>query len=129
MSYLADIDRSNNPYEVGLDWLVDLEQEDDFIGKEALRLVCQNGPTKKLMGAEIHGDPIEDSNADHWPVFLNGKKVGSMNAMVYSPRLDKNICYTILDIEHAKSGQEIVIAAPEKDLMATTIDLPWRERA
>ena len=129
LSYLADIDRSNNPYEVGLDWLVDLEQEDDFIGKEALRLVCQNGPTKKLMGAEIHGDPIEDSNADHWPVFINGKKVGSMNAMVYSPRLDKNICYTILDIEHAKSGQEIVIAAPEKDLMATTIDLPWRERA
>ena len=129
LSYLADIDRSNNPYEVGLDWLVDLDQEDDFIGKEALRLIRQNGPTKKLMGAEIHGDPIEDSNADHLPVFIDGKKVGSMNAMVYSPRLDKNICYTILDIEHAKSGQEILIAAPEKDLIATTIDLPWRDRA
>ena len=63
------------------------------------------------------------------PVFIDGKKVGSMNAMAYSPRLDKNICYTILDIEHAKSGQEIIIAAPEKDLMATTVDLPWRERA
>jgi aminomethyltransferase len=129
LSYLADIDRSNNPYEVGLDWLVDLDQEDDFIGKEALRLIRQNGPTKKLLGAEIHGDPIEDSNADHWPVFIDGKEVGSMNAMVYSPRLDKNICYTILDIEHAKSGQEIVIVSPEKDLIATTVDLPWRERA
>ena len=52
-----------------------------------------------------------------------------MNAMVYSPRLNKNICYTILDIEHAKSGQEITISAPGSELKAVTVDLPWLERA
>jgi glycine cleavage system aminomethyltransferase T len=52
-----------------------------------------------------------------------------MNALVYSPRLDKNICYTILDIEYAKSGQEIMISSPEKELIATTVDLPWLQRA
>ncbi|GIT36985.1 MAG: hypothetical protein Ct9H300mP6_08530 [Gammaproteobacteria bacterium] len=36
LSYLGDMDRTNNPYEVGLDWMIDLDQEDDFIGKEAL---------------------------------------------------------------------------------------------
>ena len=44
LSYLADIDRTNNPYEVGLDWMVDLDQEDDFIGKEALIEVNHKGP-------------------------------------------------------------------------------------
>jgi len=129
LSYLADIDRTNNPYEVGLDWIVDLDQEDDFIGKDALREICLKGPEKKLIGAEIHGDPITIFNAEHWPVFIDSKKVGSMNAMVYSPRLNKNICYTILDIEHANSGQEIIISTPDSELKAITVDLPWLERA
>ena len=81
------------------------------------------------MGAEIHGSPIMDSNAEHWPVLVMGKKVGSMKAMVYSPRLKKNICYAIIDIEHAQSGQDIIISSPDKDLLATTVDLPWLERA
>ena len=129
LSYLADIDRTNNPYEVGLGWMVDLDQEDDFIGKEALHEIKRKGPIKKLMGAEIKGDPITVFNEEHWPVFVGRKAIGSMNALVYSPRLNKNICYTILDIEHAKSGQEIIIRSPEEELLATTVDLPWLERA
>ena len=129
LSYLADIDRTNNPYEVGLDRMVDLEQDDDFIGKDALCKICLKGPEKKLIGAEINGDPLTIFNSEHWPVFIDNKKVGSMNAMVYSPRLNKNICYTILDIEHAKSDQEIIILAPDCELKAVTVDLPWLERA
>ena len=128
LSYLADIDRTNNPYEVGLDWAVDLDQEDDFIGKDALRELSLRSPERKLMGAEIHGDPLTIFNAEPWPVLVDSKKVGSMNAMVYSPRLKKNICYTILDIEHAHSGQDIIIASPDKDLLATTVELPWLKR-
>ena len=129
LSYLADLDRTNNPYEVGLDWMIDLDQEDDFIGKEALREINIKGPLKKLMGAEIEGDPINDSNEDHLPVLIDGKVVGSMNAMVYSPRLDKNLSYVFLDIEHARVGQEIIISSPNKDLKAKLVDLPWLDRA
>ena len=128
LSYLADMDRTNNPYEVGLDWIVDLDQEDDFIGKKALLEISRKGPTKKLMGAEIQGDPITIFNDDHWPVLIDGKTAGSMHALVYSPRLDKNISYIILEIEHATSGQEIIISSPEKEFMATTVDLPWFKR-
>ena len=80
------------------------------------------------MGAEIQGDPITIFNDEHWPILIDRKKVGTMNALVYSPRLDKNISYTILDIEHANSGQEIIISSPEKEFMATTVDLPWFKR-
>ena len=129
LSYLADLDRTNNPYEVGLDWMIDLDEEDDFIGKEALREINIKGPLKKLMGAEIEGDPINDSNEDHLPVLIDGKVVGSMNAMVYSPRLDKNLSYVFLDIEHARVGQEIIISSPDKDLKAKLVNLPWLDRA
>ena len=129
LSYLADLNRSNNPYEVGLDWMIDLDQEDDFIGKEALREINIKGPVKKLMGAEIDGDPINDSNEDHLPVLINGKVVGSMNAMVYSPRLDKNLSYIFLDTEYASVGQEIIISSPDKDLKAKLVNLPWLDRA
>ena len=50
LSFGADMHRENNPFEVGLDWMIDLEQEDDFIGKEALRIIKENGIEKKLMG-------------------------------------------------------------------------------
>tara|TARA_B100000959_G_scaffold283732_1_gene353388 strand:- start:1288 stop:2346 length:1059 start_codon:yes stop_codon:yes gene_type:complete len=128
LSYLADMDRTNNPYEVGLDWLVDLDQRDDFIGKEALREIHLQGPTKKLIGAEIQGKPITVFNDEHWPVLIDNKKVGSMHALVYSPRLKKNIGYIIVDVAYARSGSEIIISSPEQELTATVVDIPWFER-
>ena len=81
------------------------------------------------MGAEIEGDPINYSNQEHLPVSVDGKNIGTMNTMTYSPRLDKNIAYVFLDIKYAKAGQEIVISAPDADLKASVVDIPWLKRA
>ena len=129
LSYGGDFDRSNNPFEVGLEWMIDLNQEDDFIGKEALSEIKFKGPTKKLMGAEIEGDPINYSNQEHLPVSVDGKNIGTMNSMTYSPRLDKNISYVFLEIKYAKVGQEIIISLPDEDLKARVVDIPWLKRA
>ena len=129
LSYGGDFDRSNNPFEVGLEWMIDLNQEDDFIGKEALREIKFKGPTKKLMGAEIEGDPINFANEEHLPISVDGKNIGTMNTMTYSPRLEKNLSYVFLDIKYAKVGQEIVISAPDEDLKAKVVDIPWLKRA
>ena len=129
LSYGGDFDRSNNPFEVGLEWMIDLNQEDDFIGKEALREIKFKGPSRKLMGAEIEGDPINYSNQEHFPVLVDGEIIGSMNTMTYSPRLEKNLSYVFLDIKYAKVGQEIIISAPDEDLKAKVVDIPWLKRA
>ena len=104
LSFGADMHRENNPFEVGLDWMIDLEQEDDFIGKEALRIIKENGIEKKLMGAEIAGSKMEFFNEENLDVSIEGDRVGAMMSAVYSPRFDKNICYIILDVEHAITG-------------------------
>src|SRR3712207_8428398 len=46
-----------NPYEVGYGykWMVELEQEQHFIGKEALRRISEEGVSRKLVGVEIGG--------------------------------------------------------------------------
>ena len=53
----CDMWYDTNPYEVGYgyDWMVDLEQGADFIGKEALHRIKEEGPKRQLIGVEIGG--------------------------------------------------------------------------
>ncbi|HJM71066.1 MAG TPA: glycine cleavage T C-terminal barrel domain-containing protein [Gammaproteobacteria bacterium] len=125
LSFGADMHRDNNPFEVGLDWMIDLDQKDDFIGKEALETIKQNGIKKKLMGAEIAGPKMEFFNEENLDVSIDGDIVGEMMSAVFSPRFKKNICYIILDVEHALPGKSVDIQTPEGELKAELVKLPW----
>jgi aminomethyltransferase len=130
LSYLSDMDRTNNPYEVGLDWMIDLDQEDDFIGKDALKVIKETGPVNTLMGAEIVGEAMTVFNDEHWPVFIDDKRIGSMMVAAYSPRLKKNISYMIIETAFAIEGQEVIVVTPDAELEAVIVNLPWfKERA
>ena len=56
----SDMWFDTNPYEVGMgyDWMVDLEAQGDFIGKEALHRIKQEGPKRQLVGVEIGGEQL-----------------------------------------------------------------------
>jgi len=125
LSFGADMHRDNNPFEVGLDWMIDLDQKDDFIGREALETIKRNGIKKKLMGAEITGPKMEFFNEENLDVSIDGNIVGEMMSAVFSPRFKKNICYIILDVEHALPGQSVDIQTPEGELRAELVKLPW----
>jgi glycine cleavage system aminomethyltransferase T len=55
LSYHADADINTNPFELGLDRLVNLDMEADFIGKAALRRIKEQGVTRKQVGLIIEG--------------------------------------------------------------------------
>ncbi|MFX4222305.1 MAG: hypothetical protein ACMVO3_15810 [Thalassobaculum sp.] len=65
LSYGADMTSENNPFELGLDRLISLDLDVDFVGKQALRAIAANGVTRRLVGIEILGDPIQ-ANVEHW---------------------------------------------------------------
>jgi aminomethyltransferase len=115
----------NNPYEVGLGWLVELEQEADFIGKEALRRIKAEGIKRKLVGVEIHGDRLPGWPEEFWPVYEKGEEIGHMTAAVYSPGLKKNIGYALLSIEHARWGTALEIDTPWGTADATVVRKPF----
>ncbi len=114
LNYGIDMTLENNPYEVGLERLVDLDKKSDFIGKAALKRIKENGVKRKLAGVEIDGAPL-DLNLTRWPVRRDGNEVGRITSAVFSPRLKKNIGYAILSVEHAGLGTPMTVSVPGSD--------------
>jgi aminomethyltransferase len=127
LNYGADMTLENNPYEVGLDRLVNLDQKPDFIGKEALRRIHAEGIKRILVGVEIDGRamPGHGHNEHHWPVHTNGKRVGEVVDAIYSPRLEKNIGYAMLPVKLADLGTTLTSRAPWGDARITVVPKPF----
>ena len=89
LSYHADADLKTNPYELGLDRLVDLEIEANFIGKVALKNIKKNGIKRKQIGLEINCPPLDGPNTTFWPLIFKDKNIGKITSAIYSPRLKK----------------------------------------
>ena len=125
LSYGSDFDRSHNPFTIGFDRLVDLDQKNDFIGKDALRKIKERGLTEKLVGIELEGDPIMKAPENFWTVKRNNLKVGRVSRAFFSPRLEKNIALAIVDIDNAEEGTSVVVETPNGDLNSMVVSLPW----
>ncbi len=119
-----DMTLDNNPYEVGLGWLVDLDQEADFIGRDALARIKAEGTSRKLVGVEIGGDEL-DLNMTRWPVKADDAEVGFITSAVYSPRLEKNIGYAMVGIACTELGTTLTVEAPSGKAEATVVRKPF----
>ena len=125
LSYISDISLADNPFILGIDWFVNLEQPDDFVGRKALEKIKENGPERLLAGVEVGGDPIDGPNSEFWPLSIDGKTVGHITRCVFSPRLKKNIGFANLRIENAEFGTELTVATPRGDETAIVCEAPW----
>jgi aminomethyltransferase len=126
LSYGSDFGREHNPYTIGLDRLVDVDQDIDFIGKEALKKIKENGTTSKLIGVEMDGDPIDKVPEHFWTVLnLEGKKIGRLSRCIYSPRLKKNIGLAIVDTLASEEGSKVIIESTQQKYNAVICKLPW----
>jgi len=124
LNHGIDITLDDTPYHVGLEWLVDLGQEADFIGKQALQQLRTEGVSRKLVGVEIAGDPL-DLNMARWPVHAAGHVVGSVTSAVYSPRLEKNIGYAMVPTELAALGTALTVLSSDGERKATVVPRPF----
>ncbi len=124
LNYGADMTLENNPYEVGLGWLVDLDKKARFIGREALRRIKKEGVTRKLVGVELDGEPIE-FNMTKWLVRSDGEAVGNITSAIHSPRLQKNIGYAMVPSDLSKLSTEFVIDTPWGERGATVMKKPF----
>ena len=109
LSYHADADNKTNPYELGLDRLVNLDIEADFIGKAALRRMKEQGVSRKQVGLIIDGEPLQGPNTSYWEIKKDGVTIGKVTSAIYSPRLEKNIALAMVVSEHAVLGLEVKV--------------------
>jgi aminomethyltransferase len=123
-NYRADMDWTNNPFELGLDRLVDLDTDAEFMGKDALRRIREQGVTRRIVGVEISG-PRLDMNQTKWPVRIDGRELGQVTSAVFSPRLEKNIGFAWVPAEHSDQGSTMVVETVDGSLDATVVPMPF----
>jgi aminomethyltransferase len=125
LNHGADMTLENNPYEVGLERLVDLGKEQDFMGRDALRRIASSGVRRKLVGVHIEGTRLP-FNDQRWTVRdESGQEVGAVTSALYSPRLERNIGYAWVPVERSDTGTRLTIQTPLGDAEATVVPVPF----
>ena len=125
LSYHADADIHTNPFELGLDRLVNLDSNYKFIGKEALLKIKKNGIKRKQVGIRIDCEPLQGPNTTFWPSLKDGVKIGKITSAVYSPRLKKNIALAMILKEYSNIGTLVSIETSKEILDAEVIKKPF----
>ena len=125
LSYHADADINTNPYELGLDRLVNLDGEINFIGKESLKKIKKNGIKRKQVGLELDCAPLKGPNTTFWSIYKNSKKIGKVTSAVYSPRLKKNIALAIVKIDNSEIGNNLKILINDNEINSKVIEKPF----
>lgn len=121
----ADMTSADNPYEVGLGWLVDKDKSSDYIGKQALARIRTQGVRRKLVGVEIEGGRIP-FNMVRWTVRQGRAPIGAVTSAIYSPRLKKNIGYAMLPVAASEMGTSLTVEIPEiGERKATVVPKPF----
>ena len=111
LSYGADMTLENNPYEMNLGRLVDLEQEADFIGKAALARIAQDGVRQCLAGLTVEGGREAAAGLERAAVVRDGQAVGRVTSVAYSPRLEQTIALALVAAEHSAEGTALTVRA------------------
>ena len=125
--YGADMTIENNPFEVtGLERMVE-DQEADYIGKDALMRIKAEGVKRKLVGIEISGEARANEFPEAVPAYQDGKEVGRVTSIVWSPRLEKNIGYVWVPVELSAPGNALDVAAPGGMVEGRTAALPFHD--
>ncbi len=125
LSYHADMDIGTNPYELGLDRLVNLDADTDFIGKAALQKIRDTGVRRKQIGLEISGEPLSGPNTTFWPAFNQSERVGKVTSAIYTPRLERNIALAMVSTDFADTGMQLDVQLPAGVRKATVVDKPF----
>ncbi len=125
LSYHADADIHTNPFELGLDRLVDLDMQAEFVGKAALQRIRDRGVRRRQVGLRIEGAPFAGPNTTFWPVTQGGAAVGKVTSAIHSPRLDQNIALALVSVDCAELGTTLEVATPWGATGARVVERPF----
>ncbi len=109
------------PWEVGMDWAVDLDKPGDYIGKAAV-LRLKGRERVKQAGLLVHHHAAVEAGA---PVFANGKQVGVVTSASYSRYLMQSLAMVHLQQAHALPGTLVTLGGGAKPLEAMVVRTPF----
>ncbi|MCZ2260085.1 glycine cleavage system aminomethyltransferase GcvT [Sporosarcina sp. G11-34] len=123
--YGQELSQDISPLEAGLGFVVKVNKEQDFLGKEALAAQRANGVPRKLVGLEMIDKGIPRTG---YEVLINDEIVGEVTTGTQSPTLQKNIGFALINSEHAELGTEVIVQVRKRQLKAVICATPFYKR-
>ncbi len=128
ISHQGDTSLEENPLELNLPKFYDLDQEVDFVGKEALLKIREEGIKKQFTGFKISGKKI-GYNMARIPLFnKNGEQQGFVTSTIYSPNFGCNIALGYIDINLTNSEDVFNINHDGEEREVEVVPLPFSSR-
>ena len=117
--YGNDLDEEHSPLESGLAWTVSLNDDRDFIGKEAII----NSAEHQMIGLILTDRGVLRG---HQAVLLNDAPIGEITSGTFSPTLEQSIALARVSSDIALSvGDTVQIAVRKKQLNAVVAHSPF----
>lgn len=120
--YGHEINDTLNPYEATLGWAMK-PQAKDFLGKEKILKVKEQGLKNKLIGLKMidRGIPRQGYDVKN----ADGQKIGLVTSGTHSPTLDEPIGIAYVETAYAAEGSEIFIDIRGKLTKAKVVKTPF----
>jgi aminomethyltransferase len=122
--YGHELDDQTNPLEANLGWTVKLNK-DEFIGREALLKVKEQGPKRKLIGIEMIERGVCRGG---YAIYEDDQQIGLLTSGAPGPTLNKNIGMGYVETSHAVVGKTVHIDIRGKRTAAQIVALPFYKR-
>jgi len=119
--YGHEIDADTNPIAAGLGWICKPDKG-DFIGREAILAMKDNGPEQRLVCLELGPRAIP---REHYKVFSGDEEVGEVRSGVFSPSLKVGIATAYVPKALSRAGTELTIEIRGRRETATVVKPPF----
>jgi aminomethyltransferase len=120
--YGHEISDDINPYEAKLGWVVKLDKG-DFVGRDALQRVKQEGVARKLVGFEMVDRGI--ARGEYEIRSTDGERIGVVTTGMPSPTLGKNLGLGYVPAALAAEGSEFNVIVRERPVRARVVKTPF----
>lgn len=94
--------RSRSPFELGLDWLVDLDKP-VFNGRQALLKEKREGSKYRFVILDIDGNKPADSSF----IMAGNKVVGTVTSAAWCPTVKSNVAFAQVEYAYGAPGQTL----------------------
>ena len=123
--YGNDMDETVNPFEVGLGWVVTLDDSAEFIGRAALIHAREREPVRALVCLKAEEKGV--MRGGH-PILRSGQEVGKVTSGSYSPVLSVSIGMGFVPPQMAAEGTEFAVDVRGRHLPARVVRRPFYKR-
>ena len=123
LSYGNDMDIGDNPFECGFDKYINLNSNINFLGKNSLIKIKNEGIKKKLMGVKIETNKINLTKEEKL-LDKSNNLIGFLRSAAYSPKFKKVVGIAMIYKKYCKENLDFKIIHNNESSEGKICNLP-----